>query len=430
MSDDEEASKIDPQKEKIPYTARLNAHYRALENAKDDPLFRDPYAEHLAGDMSHLSLYLKERSGLQVSRHHYIDTEIITPWCETHKESQIVILGAGLDTRAYRLEPLQKHNHTIFEIDLPLLIEYKKKTLDNEEPLCNLVRVPADLSNPIWTRKLLNHGFSSEISTLWILEGLVYYIDKDIISSLLKRAQELSIATREIFVDVCVPALADLDFGPYSSQFKWGIEKQDVISFFAATGWDVSSFYADDYSYGRDVGQRGIIYVHGVRTNSLFTKQTGRSTESLDSVNPQLFAIDFAKKTIPVIETIVHAYTENANEGLKSFLYLMRSIKTSVQVLVHYQGTPLNIGHISPRLLSDPLSIEEKVSTLDSEEVESHITGYLKAVLNLSYCSILNITGHQFHQTGLYKVGMKSKTIESILPLVAIVKSELQVSHS
>lgn len=426
MSGEKEISRIDTQIDGIPYTARLNAYYRALENAKDTPLFQDPYAKRLAGDMSHLSLYLKERSGLQIARHFYIDTEIIGPWCEAHKESQIAILGAGLDTRAYRLDVLQKHKHTIYEVDLSSLIEYKKKMLADEHPVCRLIRLSADLSNPTWAEKLLDHEFSDQVPTLWILEGLAYYLDQNLVTSLFKEVHRLSTTTSEIFVDLCVPAFADLDFGPYTRHFKWGIERQNILPFFAATGWDVSSEYADNHSYGRDVGQRGIFYVHGVRANTLVPEKINTTMKPRESINSQTFAVDFAKKTLPAIESIVHTYTKDATEGLESFLNLMSSIKPSVEILVKNQDTPLNIGRISPRLLSDPLSIEEKVSSLNLDEVESHIVGYLKAVLNLTYCSMLNIIGHQFQQTELYTIGMQSKTIESILSLVEIVKSELQ----
>lgn len=54
--------------------------------------------------------------------------------------------------------------------------------------------------------------------------------------------------------------------GPFSRHSKWGLEKGDVSGFFAATGWSVSCCFADDYDMGRDVGQRGMILVHGSKS--------------------------------------------------------------------------------------------------------------------------------------------------------------------
>jgi len=252
----------------IPFTARLNAYHRAEEYKRDAPLLRDPFAELLAGDLKDYfeeHKFLAGRGDLQITRSYFIENELLLPWCEKHKRSQIVLLGAGLDTRAYRFESLQFNTHTVFEIDFPVIIQYKKKILKDEQPLCELIRLSTDLSDSNWSSNLLDRGFSSDISTFWILEGLVYYLEKEDLLSLLKDACKISADTSKVFVDVGVPALAGLDFGPFASHFKWGIDKEDVSSFFASAGWDVTSSYADEHDHGRDVGQKGTIYVTGIR---------------------------------------------------------------------------------------------------------------------------------------------------------------------
>ncbi|MHA2329842.1 MAG: class I SAM-dependent methyltransferase [Candidatus Hodarchaeales archaeon] len=272
--------KLDDKKTAVPFTARLMAYYRAQESKRKNPLIVDPFAERLAGDMT---TYFNDhrhhsQSDYPIVRSYYVENDLLTPWCNTHVNSQIIILGAGLDTRAYRFTPLQTHTHTIFEIDFFIVNQYKEEILKNEKPLCGLARISADISNLyLLTSQLLKSGFSSEIPTFWVLEGLAYYLEQELVVSLLKKAAEMSPEKSQVFVDICVPAVADLVFGPFTRYFKWGLDKKDVPSFFKTAGWNVSCSFADDLDQGRDVGQRGQIFVHGVRNIYFLTNEDHNS---------------------------------------------------------------------------------------------------------------------------------------------------------
>ncbi|MFX0086384.1 MAG: class I SAM-dependent methyltransferase [Candidatus Hodarchaeota archaeon] len=256
----------------VPFTARLMAYYRAKEYKNDSPLISDPFAEKLAGDMSS---YVKKhrfvtgRGDYPLVRSYYLEKNLLAPWCKSQVKSQIVLLGAGLDTRAYRFIPLQTNSHFIFEIDFSSINQYKEEILKTDKPLCRLTRISSDLSQLDWSSKLIKAGFSFDIPTFWILEGVVYYMKQDIVKSLLKKAAEICTDNSQIFVDICFPALADLSFGPFTRYFKWGLEKKSVSTFFKSTGWEVSCFFADNHDQGRDVGQRGMIFVHGIRIISI-----------------------------------------------------------------------------------------------------------------------------------------------------------------
>ncbi|MFX0052835.1 MAG: class I SAM-dependent methyltransferase, partial [Candidatus Hermodarchaeota archaeon] len=253
----------------IPFTARLMAYYRSQESYHESPLIVDPFAEKLAGGMASYAnkhKFIAGRGDYPLVRSYYIEKNLLTPWCHSNAQSQIILLGAGLDTRAYRFKPLQKNKHIIFEIDFPKINSYKERILKDNNPLCDLERISVDLSKDNWSQNLLNRGYSSKILTFWVLEGLVYYIEQDLVTSILKRAAEMSPIGSQIFVDICVPAIAGLVFGPFTRYFKWGLDKNDVKSFFAAVGWDTSASFADEHDQGRDVGQRGLIFIHGERT--------------------------------------------------------------------------------------------------------------------------------------------------------------------
>ncbi|MHA1976577.1 MAG: class I SAM-dependent methyltransferase [Candidatus Hodarchaeales archaeon] len=256
------------EKSAVPFTARLMAYYRAQEYTQENPLILDPLARQLAGDMTQYSdihKFVSARGDYPIVRSFYIENNLLLDWSLTQKNSQIVLLGAGLDTRAYRFQSLQQQEHTVFELDFEVINQYKTNMLKNEIPLCKLVRISTDLSNSAWFSDLLKSGFSLNVPTFWIFEGIVYYLERKIVESILQQVADLSFDGSIIFVDVCVPALAELKFGPFARYFKWGIQISEIPSFFAQFGWDVEGSYADEYDQGRDVGQRGLIFVHGKR---------------------------------------------------------------------------------------------------------------------------------------------------------------------
>jgi methyltransferase (TIGR00027 family) len=422
----------------IPFTARLNAYFRAEESKMSAPLLIDPLAERLAGDMSEYFRKHKRVAGMgdsAIVRSWYIENELLAPWCFAHKKSQIVLLGAGLDTRAYRFSPLQKESHTVFEIDLPLIIRYKEKVLRGEEPLCSLVRVPADLSDSVWVSKLVESGFSIKTPSFWVLEGLVYYIDREAVIVLLQKLAEMSTSDSQLFVDVCVPALADLQWGPYTRHFKWGIAKDEVSSFFARTAWEVTSCFIDDYNHGRDVGQKGIIFVHGEKNvNGIEDNVTYLVKEGvlLSDFELRTFSIKLAKKMIPEIEAILKKYVRNPEEGLRVYLDFVKQTESGMRIIARAQKNAVFLGNISPRLLGDPMTIEANANQRTREEIESFIVGYLKAMLLLVYCGMLGLQGDQFRETSLYSESVQAQSASgmgSVHSIMEIVKRELNVSN-
>jgi methyltransferase (TIGR00027 family) len=128
-------------------TALCVAVYRAEESERPDALFRDPLARRLAGERGF-------RIARRMSREHYIRwalsvrtvvvdrmiAELLADGVDT-----IVNLGAGLDTRPYRLE--LPHSLKWFEIDFPHMIQYKNQQLADHKRRCQLTRIAADLTD-------------------------------------------------------------------------------------------------------------------------------------------------------------------------------------------------------------------------------------------------------------------------------------------
>lgn len=257
----------DPMQEKkaIHFTARLIAYYRFLESKSQYPLIIDPLAKELAGDLTEYLNDNKHFSRLDYGlvRSYYIEQQLMKSWCLNHTRSQIVMLGAGLDTRAYRYEPLSRNSHKVFEVDFEDVIDYKTKILEDKTPLCEVIRVATDITADNFISELEKSGFNPELPTFWILEGLIYYIEKEDVLSLFNNLSASCSSGSMFFADVCVPVIAEMKFGPFAKYFKWGIEMKEINSFFSDSEWEVSVSFADEFNQGRDVGQKGMIFIRG-----------------------------------------------------------------------------------------------------------------------------------------------------------------------
>ncbi|MGW0179687.1 SAM-dependent methyltransferase [Nocardia sp. NPDC003345] len=99
-------------------------------------------------------------------------TEAVARGC-----GQIVLLGAGLDTRVFRLG--LPAGTVFFEVDLPELFEFKEPVLaaNAARPDCVRRVVAADLRDD-WAAVLAGRGFRPEVPTLWVDEGVLGYLPR------------------------------------------------------------------------------------------------------------------------------------------------------------------------------------------------------------------------------------------------------------
>jgi methyltransferase (TIGR00027 family) len=112
----------------------------------------------------------------------------------------VVLLGAGLDTRAHRLG-LPAHVR-VFELDLPDLLAHKESVLDaaDAKATCRRQVVAADLQAD-WSAALLAAGFDRRLPTVWLAEGLVFYLDPASVERLVALAASLSTARALMALD-------------------------------------------------------------------------------------------------------------------------------------------------------------------------------------------------------------------------------------
>ena len=165
-------------------TAYWIAHLRSVETQRSDSLFRDPLAGLLAGDRGKAiadSMPYPSASGWAiVMRTCIIDDYVraaIAEGCDT-----VLNLGAGLDTRPYRLE--LPASLKWIEVDFPATIELKEERLAGETPRCQLRRVKLDLGDAAERRALLDEIDAQSGKVLVLTEGVVPYLSNEDVAAL------------------------------------------------------------------------------------------------------------------------------------------------------------------------------------------------------------------------------------------------------
>jgi methyltransferase (TIGR00027 family) len=167
-------------------TARWAAVFRARETERPDALFRDPYAERLAGklgvDIANTLPEGNKHAWAWVARTYLFDQFIIH---ELQQGTDMVVnLAAGLDARPYRMK--LPASFPWIEVDLPEILTYKEGILANEKPTCALERVRLDLSDGNARRMLFAELDRRANKILVLTEGLLIYLSAEEVAALAK----------------------------------------------------------------------------------------------------------------------------------------------------------------------------------------------------------------------------------------------------
>jgi methyltransferase (TIGR00027 family) len=174
---------------------------------------------------------------------------------------QFVILGAGLDARAFRLDwPVGSR---VFELDVQDVIEFKKRALARvgATPRAERLAVEADLTKD-WLAALTAAGFDASIPTAWMAEGLLIYFMPDQNERLLSTASAVSPPGSRIAMTLArkggleVPDLI-VQAGPVGARSVPGMWKseapEDPAEWLRGFGWDAVVFGTRERAaaYGR-----------------------------------------------------------------------------------------------------------------------------------------------------------------------------------
>jgi methyltransferase (TIGR00027 family) len=194
----------------VAVTGLLVAALRAEESKREDRLFDDPFANTLAGsegrDMLaryHASAHFGTVPIIEV-RTRWYDEAIARATGEGIR--QFVILAAGMDSRAYRIA--WPPGARVFEIDQAEVIAAKVQRLGSATPACDRVAIGMDLAGD-WPAALAEHGFRRDVPTVWLVEGLLLYLERDAVDSLLRRVDVLAAPGSVTLYDVIGRSLLD-----------------------------------------------------------------------------------------------------------------------------------------------------------------------------------------------------------------------------
>jgi methyltransferase (TIGR00027 family) len=268
-------------------TAVMVALARAAETASADPLIRDQFAEPLVSTPELASVREQvaawwasepdDDPDFAVDSHHMINYQAVrTHFFDAYLADaaaagirQIVIVAAGLDSRAYRLD--WPGGTTVYEIDLPKVLEYKAEILADlgAAPIADRRPVPVDLRHD-WPRALRDAGFDTSQPTAWLAEGLLPFLPASAQEALFASIDALSesgsrVAVENFGVDQEKRREAeekwhelrakreargqDTSFNPFDLWFS-DDGRPDCADWFASHGWTTSTVSA------RDEGQR------------------------------------------------------------------------------------------------------------------------------------------------------------------------------
>ncbi|MGW4808050.1 SAM-dependent methyltransferase [Kitasatospora sp. NPDC004272] len=167
-------------------TALLVANARALEARRSGALAVDPFAEHFVRaspgcadwplDPEQVSpddpLWGRLASYFAL-RTRVLDDHLLAVTAAGTR--QVVLLGAGLDTRAHRLP--WPTGTTVWELDRPGVLRFKQQVLDGlgAAPRAHRRTVPVDLRED-WTGALTSAGLDPSQPVAWLAEGLFLYL--------------------------------------------------------------------------------------------------------------------------------------------------------------------------------------------------------------------------------------------------------------
>jgi methyltransferase (TIGR00027 family) len=227
-------------------TARWVAVYRAWESARPDALFKDPFADRLAGERGRAiaaAAPRQARSGWpMIMRTKLIDDLVIASigeGCDV-----VLNLAAGLDTRPHRLG--LPASLSWIEADLPALVDEKDRLLAGEKPFCSLARVKVDLSDSSARGAFLDGSIRGATKALVITEGLLAYLDDEVVRSL---ARDLAArpAIRWWILDVASPAILKMmqrGMGEHLAGAPLKFAPPDGIGFFESLGWKARDIHS------------------------------------------------------------------------------------------------------------------------------------------------------------------------------------------
>jgi methyltransferase (TIGR00027 family) len=240
-------------------TARWTAGVRAKESAREDCLFNDPWAAALAGQEGQIWVEQRPADSIIpiILRTRFFD-DFLQRITLQNGLRQVVLMAAGLDTRAFRLTwPEQTR---LFELDQPAVLQSKAQILQaaGAQPACDRQTIAEDLTGS-WQDRLIQAGFEPQYPSVWLLEGFLFYLASENLTRILDEVMSLAAPGSWLGFDIINSAMLTSSWTrPWlemqaKSGAPWIGVLDDPEGFLAARGWkcSLSQAGAPEANHGR-----------------------------------------------------------------------------------------------------------------------------------------------------------------------------------
>lgn len=165
-------------------TAIVTLRSYVIESQKKNPLLKDPMAQYCFNRLASISGKKKDQiftrklpsrltSHIAIRARYY--DSLANDYIAKHRGCTLINLGAGFDTRYWRLK---EKNCTYIELDLPDMVEIKKKILGKK---LDYEMVGCSVLDESWIDHVTENG---NLNFLLIAEGLFMYLDKPDVKNL------------------------------------------------------------------------------------------------------------------------------------------------------------------------------------------------------------------------------------------------------
>ncbi len=228
-------------------TAIWVAYYRAVETDRPDAIIRDPLARRLVGERGEAIANTFTRTGQYTAWTVIARTVIIDEYIQGALQAgvdAIVNLGAGLDTRPYRMD--LPASLPWIEADFPHMVKYKEERLRGEVPRCQLQRVGVDLADDAARRGFIANVAPGARRILVLTEGVVPYLTEEQVSALSRDLQsraEVALWIVEYFSELAYRYLRRIAQSPQMARSPFRFFPTQWLPFFTARGWEQQEFH-------------------------------------------------------------------------------------------------------------------------------------------------------------------------------------------
>lgn len=252
-------------KNKASITAEYITIHRAAEAmlSEEERVCYDPLAKYFLSSKT-VNLYKKPTlrkiarwfmnlkypgvNGAIVARVRFIDDYLMS--CLDDGLEQLVILGAGYDTRAYRCDGLSEKVR-VFEVDHPATQELKVEKLKPvfPNPPDHVAYVPLNFDKERLDEKLTEAGYDKTKKTLFTLEGLIMYMSPETVDEILSFISDNSGNYSSVIFDCLPSSVVDGTIKAKEGKamrehvikkgepFRFGLEKEEIEKFLSERGF-------------------------------------------------------------------------------------------------------------------------------------------------------------------------------------------------